>query len=114
LVNRPELLIFDEPTAGLDLAGREQVLATIDRVMHQPDPPAVLMITHHVEELSPDTHTVLLMRQGRLIAQGSPEQILTPERLSEAFGCKVFVERIHGRYWLKVLPEAWIDLIRPE
>jgi len=114
LVHVPELLILDEPTAGLDLAGREQVLATIEQVLRRPDAPAVLMITHHVEELSPNTHRVMLMNRGRFIATGPPQAIITPERLSEAFGCKVFVERVHGRYWLKVLPEAWIDLVKPE
>ncbi|MEZ6190171.1 MAG: hypothetical protein R3C45_02660 [Phycisphaerales bacterium] len=109
----PELLILDEPTAGLDLAGREQVLATIEQVLRQPNAPAVLMITHHVEELSPNTHRVMLMNNGRFTAAGPPEQIITPEKLSNAFGCKVFVERVHGRYWLQVLPEAWIDLVKP-
>jgi len=109
LVHVPELLILDEPTAGLDLAGREQVLATIEQVLSQPSAPAVLMITHHVEELSPKTHQVILMQGGRIVATGAPEQIITPERLSEAFGCKVFVQRVHGRYWLQVLPEAWGD-----
>lgn len=114
LVHMPELLILDEPTAGLDLAGREQVLATIEQVLRQPNAPAVLMITHHVEELSPNTHLVMLMNHGRFIAVGPPEYIITPEHLSAAFGCKVFVERVHGRYWLKVLPEAWVDLVRPD
>jgi iron complex transport system ATP-binding protein len=114
LVHMPELLILDEPTAGLDLAGREQVLATIEQVLSQPAAPAILMITHHVEELSPQTHRVMLMKDGRFVAAGRPEQIITPEKLSEAFGCKVFVERIHGRYWLQVLPEAWMDLVKPE
>ncbi len=113
LVHVPELLILDEPTAGLDLAGREQVLATVEQVLSQPDPPAVLMITHHVEELSPKTHRVMLMREGRFISVGTPDQIITPEKLSEAFGCRVFVERVHGRYWLQVLPEAWVDLAKP-
>ncbi len=111
LVHVPQLLILDEPTGGLDLSGREQVLATVEQVLDQPDAPAVLMITHHVEELSPRTHRVMLMQQGRFIAEGPCESIITPERLSEAFGCKVFVERIHGRYWLQVLPEAWKDMM---
>ena len=114
LVHVPQLLILDEPTAGLDLSGREQVLATVEQVLDQPDAPAVLMITHHVEELSPRTHRVMLMQQGRFIAEGPCESIITPERLSEAFGCKVFVERIHGRYWLQVLPEAWKDMVKGE
>ncbi len=114
LVHVPELLILDEPTAGLDLAGREQVLATIEQVLSQPSAPAVLMITHHVEELSPKTDRVMLMRDGRFVAAGPPDQIITPEKLSEAFGCKVCVDRVHGRYWLQVLPEAWGDLVKPE
>jgi iron complex transport system ATP-binding protein len=112
LVHMPELLILDEPTAGLDLAGREQVLATIELILAGANPPAVLMITHHVEELSPRTAQVLLMNAGRFTAAGPPQQIITPERLTETFGCKVFVRRVHGRYWPEVLPEAWLDLVR--
>lgn len=111
LAHMPELLILDEPTAGLDLAGREQVLATIEMVLARPNAPAVLLITHHVEELSPRTNQVLLMRDGKILHQGTPEKIITPETLTQTFGCKVFVRRIHGRYWLEVLPEAWLDLI---
>jgi iron complex transport system ATP-binding protein len=113
LVHVPELLILDEPTAGLDLAGREQVLATVEQVLSQPNAPAVLMITHHVEELSPRTHRVLLMKDGRLISTGTPDQVITPRKLGEAFGCQVSVQRVHGRYWLRVLPEAWVDLVKP-
>jgi iron complex transport system ATP-binding protein len=111
LVGHPQLLILDEPTAGMDIAGREQVLATIEQILAGPTPPAVLMITHHVEELSPRTSQVLLLRDGRVIASGRPKQIITPESLTETFGCKVFVKRLHGRYWLEVLPEAWLDLV---
>ena len=114
LINRPELLILDEPTAGLDLAGREQVLATVERLLDTPDPPAVLMITHHVEELSPRYDRVLLMKAGRVVRSGDPGDVVTPEALTEAFGCKVFVKRsAAGRYWLEVLPEAWLDLVKP-
>lgn len=112
LVHEPELLILDEPTAGLDVRGREQVLATIELILARPQPPTVLFITHHVEELSPRTAQVLLMRDGRLIAAGPPKAVITPESLSELFGCKVYVKRIHGRYWLEVLPEAWVELMR--
>lgn len=114
LVHTPELLILDEPTAGLDLRGREQVLATVDRLLASPDPPAVLMITHHVEELPKQTAQVFLMQHGRFVAHGPPEQVITPEQLSKVFGCKVFVQERHGRYWLEVLPEAWLDLVGGE
>ena len=112
LVHMPQLLILDEPTAGLDLAGREQVLATIELILARPDAPAVLMITHHVEELSPRTSRVFLMKAGRFVAEGPPDQIITPERLTDVFGCRVYVRRLHGRYWLEVLPEAWLDFVR--
>lgn len=111
LVHKPELLILDEPTAGLDLRGREQVLATIEQLLSQPDAPALLMITHHVEELSPRTSQVLLMKHGRFVATGEPDQVINPETLSAVYGCKVFVKKTHGRFWLEVLPEAWLDLV---
>lgn len=112
LAHRPELLVLDEPTAGMDVAGREQVLATVDRILAGPDAPTVIFITHHVEELPPRTRNVMLMRSGVITASGPPDRVITPESLSETFGCKVFVKRLHGRYWLEVLPEAWLDLMR--
>jgi len=112
MVHLPEMIILDEPTYGLDIAGREHVLATVQRVLAMDEPPTVLMITHHVEELLPDTAKLVLMKQGRVLAEGVPDEIVTPERLSQAFGCKVYVRRVHGRWWPEVLPEAWVDLIR--
>lgn len=111
LVRMPELLILDEPTAGLDLAGREQVLATVEQILGRPERPTVLLITHHVEEISPTTSQVLLMNDGQVTACGKPQDVITPESLSATFGCKVFVRRNHGRWWLEVLPEAWLDLL---
>ena len=111
LVHKPELLILDEPTAGLDLRAREQILATIEQLLSQPDAPAVLMITHHVEELSPSTAQVLLMKEGRFVAAGEPDQVINPETLSDVYGCKVYVKKSNGRFWLEVLPEAWLDLV---
>jgi len=111
LVHRPELLILDEPTAGLDLRGREQVLATIEKLLSDTNAPAILMITHHVEELSPRTSQVLLMKDGRFVAAGEPDEVINPETLSEVYGCKVYVKKSNGRFWLEVLPEAWLDLV---
>ena len=113
LVHVPSLLILDEPTAGLDISGREHVLATIESILDGPDPPTVLMITHHVEELSPRTHQVILLKDGQVTAAGPPGKIITPESLTETFGCKVYVKRQNGRFWLEVLPEAWLELTGP-
>ncbi len=114
LVHLPDLLILDEPTAGLDINGRERVLATIDRLQKVHPGLTVIMVTHHVEEISPTTHQVVLIGDGRITACGRPEQVISPESLSKAFACKVFVQRRSGRWWLEVLPEAWLDLLREE
>ncbi|MAX26913.1 MAG: cobalamin/Fe3+-siderophore ABC transporter ATP-binding protein [Phycisphaeraceae bacterium] len=108
---KPDLLILDEPTAGMDVAGREQVIAVIQQILLKPDAPTVLFITHHVEELPPTTSQVILLRDGQITADGKPDDVITPESLTEVYGCKVFVRKIHGRFWLEVLPEAWLDLI---
>ncbi len=106
LVYRPELLILDEPTAGLDPPGREAMLATLESLLAEPDPPAMLLITHHVEELSPSFSQVVVMRQGKVLADGPPADVLTSALLSEAFGLAVRVHRRHGRHWLEIPPIA--------
>jgi iron complex transport system ATP-binding protein len=111
MVSRPELLILDEPTAGLDVLAREQVLATIEMLFHQPDPPAVLLITHHVEELPPTTSQVLLLADGKVSAAGTLSQVLTPDILSKAYGFPVTVRESGGRYYLEVHPSAWRELL---
>ena len=111
LVVRPKLLLLDEVTAGLDLLAREQVLATVGRLTGGPDAPAVVMITHHVEELLPDTSHVLILKDGRAAAAGSPGDVLTDEILSGVYDCPVKVEHRGGRFWLHVDPVAWTGLI---
>ena len=111
LVTRPRLLILDEPTSGLDPAAREAVLATVQLILDGPHPPTVLLITHHVEELPRSTALVLLLKEGRLAAAGSPKQVITDASLADLFGCKVSVRRENGRFWLSILPEAWTDLV---
>ncbi|WP_428388797.1 ABC transporter ATP-binding protein [Mucisphaera sp.] len=111
MITPPQLLILDEAAAGLDVAGREQMLLTL-RMLTQAQPrPAVLMITHHVEEMPPNTDRVFLMRETRMVAEGPPDDVITPEYLTQTFGCRVFVRKASGRYLLEVLPEAWLDLL---
>ena len=123
LAVRPGLLLLDEPTAGLDLLAREQVLATVQRLFepHSGDaarldgdggpPPTVLFITHHVEELPPATSHVLLLSEGRVAAAGTPEQVLRADVLSRVYRCPLDVRRQGGRFYVEVHPGAWEHLL---
>jgi iron complex transport system ATP-binding protein len=112
LVQRPKLLILDEPTAGLDLLAREQILATIQSLFEQPhDPPTTILITHHIEELPPATSNVLLLSEGKAAAVGGPDEVLKPEILSRLYNCPVQVRKSAGRFYLEVHPDAWRDLL---
>ena len=112
LAKRPRILLLDEPTAGLDILAREQVLATI-QTLFEPGHwrPTVILITHHVEELPPATSRVLLLAKGTVAAAGTTEEVLREGILSRAYGCPVQVRQSGGRYYLEVHPSAWEDLI---
>lgn len=113
LVQKPALLLLDEPTAGLDVLAREQVLATVQSMFTgHASPPTVILITHHVEELPPATSQILLLSEGRCAAQGTPDEVLREEVLSRAFGCRVQVRRSGGRHYLEVHPSAWEGLLK--
>jgi iron complex transport system ATP-binding protein len=112
LVQKPRLLILDEPTAGLDLLAREQILATIQSLFEQPhNPPTTILITHHIEELPPATSDVLLLSEGKAASVGKPNEVLTPQILSKLYNCPVQVRQSAGRFYLEVHPDAWRDLL---
>jgi iron complex transport system ATP-binding protein len=113
LVIRPRLLMLDEPTAGLDLLAREQVLATVQGLFEDGEmPPTVVFITHHLEELPPATSHVLLLGDGRAAAQGPPAEVLRATVLSPVYGCPMHVTHESGRYYVQVHPGAWNTLLR--
>ena len=99
LMSDPALWLLDEPTAGLDLGGREQLVALLGAVAADAGPPSIVMVTHHVEEIPPAFTHALLLAAGRVHAAGAIEDVLTSERLSSCFGVPLTLERRGGR-WL--------------
>ena len=98
LMNEPELLLLDEPAAGLDVGGRERLVGYLSRLAASPDHPPTVMITHHVEEIPPGFSHALLLRAGGIVASGPIHDVLTPELMSEAFGLALCPEYSEGRW----------------
>ncbi len=96
LVHRPRALLLDEPCAGLDMASRRRFLENLRGLAQHGT--TLLLVTHHVEEILPEIQQVVLLRDGRLLKQGSKADVLTGPLLSETFGMPVCVER-HGEYF---------------
>ena len=83
LMTDPELLLLDEPAAGLDLGGREELVARLTDLAADPDAPATVLITHHVEEIPPGFTHALLLKEGEVVAQGLIDDVITAENLSQ-------------------------------
>ena len=98
LMARPRLLILDEPCAGLDPVAREHFLAFLQRLGSQRDAPALVLVTHHVEEIMPAFGHALLLREGRVIAAGERSRVLTGALLSQTFAARLRVGCRGGRY----------------
>ncbi len=98
LVARPRLLLLDEPGAGLDLPGRETLLGSLDRLARDQPELAIVMTTHHLEELPASTTHALLLRDGRQVVAGPVGETLAERPLSECLGIPVAVSRQDGRW----------------
>jgi iron complex transport system ATP-binding protein len=95
---RPKLLILDEPCAGLDPVAREEFLWFVESVAKSRPGPALVLVTHHAEEIMPAFTHALLLRDGRAFASGPKAGVVTSRRLSEAFGARITVRGARGRY----------------
>jgi iron complex transport system ATP-binding protein len=98
----PALLLLDEPTAGLDLPGRELVLAAIHRLVASHEALASVTVQHHLEELPATTTHALLLRAGAVVAAGRVDEVLADEPLRACFGVPVRVERAGGRFFARL------------
>ncbi|WP_427871204.1 ABC transporter ATP-binding protein [Leucobacter luti] len=94
----PELLLLDEPSASLDLGARERLLQMLSGFAQSPSSPAMIMVTHHVEEIPPGFTHVLMVRDGRIAAQGPIAETLTAENLESTFGMRFELSETDGRY----------------
>ncbi|WP_407688222.1 ABC transporter ATP-binding protein [Mycobacterium sp. HUMS_1102779] len=101
LMTDPELLLLDEPAAGLDLGGREELVARLADLAADPDAPALVLVTHHVEEIPPGFSHCMLLSEGRVVAAGLLPDVLTAENLSTAFGQSIALDLIDGRYFAR-------------
>jgi iron complex transport system ATP-binding protein len=101
LMPEPELLLFDEPCAGLDLGGREALVALLAELARDGDRPLV-MVTHHLEEIPPGITHALLVRAGEVVAAGPVAAVLTSDAVSATFGVAVTVDTDGRRYSARV------------
>jgi iron complex transport system ATP-binding protein len=99
LMPEPGLLLLDEPTAGLDLAGREDLVRTLGILATGVDTPATVLVTHHVEEIPEGFTNILMLSEGQVLTAGPLDDVLTESNLSECFEIPLGLERRHGRWW---------------
>jgi iron complex transport system ATP-binding protein len=98
LMTDPELLLLDEPAAGLDLGGREDLVSTLSVLAMDEMSPATVLVSHHVEEIPPGFTHAMLLRQGRVVAAGPLEHVLTEEIISTTFGMPLQLVHEDGRW----------------
>ncbi|MFT4043074.1 MAG: ABC transporter ATP-binding protein [Gordonia sp. (in: high G+C Gram-positive bacteria)] len=101
LMTDPELLLLDEPAAGLDLGGREELVDRLSRLAADPDAPAIALITHHVEEIPAGFTHALLLAEGQVVAQGLLNDVLTSKNLSDTFRQKITLTKDGGRFFAR-------------
>lgn len=99
LMPDPELLLLDEPAAGLDVAGREDLVRRLGGLAQDPKAPTMVLVTHHVEEIPSGFTHAMLLRHGSVVAQGPVEQVMTADNLSASFGVPLGLDRSLGGRW---------------
>jgi iron complex transport system ATP-binding protein len=102
LMARPKLLILDEPCAGLDPVAREEFLWFLESLARRRGGPALILVTHHAEEIMPSFTHALLLRGGLVFSSGPKDAVVTSRGLGGAFGARIAVRKAHGRYLTKV------------
>ncbi|MFA5292205.1 MAG: ATP-binding cassette domain-containing protein [Phycisphaerae bacterium] len=91
MISQPQMLILDEPTSGLDMGNRAIVVKILNKLRKHKNPPAIIIISHHLDELPKSMDQAVLLKKGKIVEQGKPKKVLTSANLSKTFGCKVEV-----------------------
>lgn len=102
LVSEPKLLILDEPCIGLDPASRERFLQDLDGFAARDDSPTMILVTHHIEEIRPWVQQVLMLKEGKVLAQGEPDEVICSKTIGELFNCQCRVGKSENGYWLRM------------
>lgn len=101
LMSEPELLLLDEPAAGLDLAARERLISRLRFLAEDPATPPLVLVTHHTEEIPPGMSHAALLSEARVVRSGPIQEVLTGDELSVCFGVRVQVERAGDRWFVR-------------
>ncbi len=104
LMTDPELLLLDEPAAGLDLGGREDLVGRLSKLAADPAAPTTVLVTHHVEEIPAGFTHALLLRAGRVVAAGAMHEVMNTATLSETFGIALELDYHDGRFSARARP----------
>ena len=102
LMPDPDLLLLDEPAASLDLGARETLIRDLADLAAEPRPAAIVLVSHHVEEIPPGFSHALVMADGMAVATGPLADVVTADVLSRAFGLPIEVDRRDGRTWARM------------
>ena len=101
LMADPELILLDEPAAGLDLAARERLVGRLATLAADPGTPPMILVTHHTEEIPPGMSHAALMSGSRVVSSGAVSEVLTGEAMSACFGVRVQVDQVGGRWFAR-------------
>ncbi len=108
LMPHPGLILLDEPTAGLDFGGREELVGAMRSVAADPEAPPTLLVTHRVEDLPETTTHLVAVARGSVLAAGPIDEVLDSTLMSELFGLPVDLRRLDGRWAARALPRPTV------
>lgn len=102
LIHDPKLLILDEPCIGLDPASRERFLQDLDDFAARVESPTMVLVTHHIEEIRPWISKAMMLKNGKVLAQGTPTETITSVKMGELFGSQCRIGKSENGYWLRM------------